>query len=190
MACAILLHMTYDGELVHGDHSHGEGPISRVRQAPSLHPLPPDARRPTARCSAAPCLPAHSRVPVTRVRCPVHVCVDRSLPQHAERAHAAWRRHRRWATGATEIGLGCPYTAAGPSSERRSDRRCAGEGGGRASGGARRERERSRERPAATWRLVCGAVAPGPRLAVRRHARPHTATRARQLASVHPVRGS
>ena len=73
---------------------------------PSLARAPrPSAAPFAARCapsdrslhSAAPCLPAHSRVPVTRVRCPVHVCVDRALPQHAERAHAAWRRHRRWA---------------------------------------------------------------------------------------------
>jgi hypothetical protein len=65
---------------------------------PSLARAPrPSAAPFAARCapsdrslhSAAPCLPAHSRVPVTRVRCPVHVCVDRALPQHGERAHQA-----------------------------------------------------------------------------------------------------
>ena len=79
---------------------------SFLPKRPSLARAPrPSAAPFSARCapsdrslhSAAPCLPAHSRVPVTRVRCPVHVCVDRALPQHAERAHAAWRRHRRWA---------------------------------------------------------------------------------------------
>jgi hypothetical protein len=65
---------------------------------PSLARAPrPSAAPFAARCapsdrslhSAAPCLPAHSRVPVTRVRCPEHVCVDRALPQHGERAHQA-----------------------------------------------------------------------------------------------------
>jgi len=97
MACAIFLRETFDSGLVLSPHSDRKGQVLPVRRAPPPHPLPPDARRPTARSSAAPCLPAHSRVPVTRVRCPVHVCVDRALPQHAERAHAAWRRHRRWA---------------------------------------------------------------------------------------------
>ena len=92
-----FLRETFDPGLVLSPHSDRKGQVLPVRRAPPPHPLPPDARRPTARSSAAPCLPAHSRVPVTRVRCPVHVCVDRALPQHAERAHAAWRRHRRWA---------------------------------------------------------------------------------------------
>ena len=102
---------TFEPGLVLSPHSDRKGQVLPVRRAPPQLPWPPDARRPTARCSVASCLPAHSRVPVTRVCCPVHVCVDRTLPQHGERAHQALAvaKGQMWRGSASAIRLGCAH---------------------------------------------------------------------------------
>ena len=98
---------TFEPGLVLSPHSDRKGQVLPVRRAPPQLPWPPDARRPTARCSVASCLPAHSRVPVTRVCCPVHVCVDRTLPQHGERAHLGHpSRAPRFRSGRVHGSLG------------------------------------------------------------------------------------
>jgi hypothetical protein len=102
---------TFEPGLVLSPHSDRKGQVLPVRRAPPQLPWPPDARRPTARCSVASCLPARSRVPVTRVCCPVHVCVDRTLPQHGERAHQALAvaKGQMWRGSASAIRLGCAH---------------------------------------------------------------------------------
>ena len=112
---------TFDPGLVLPPHSDRKGHILPVRRAPPQLPWPPDARRPTARCSVASCLPARSRVPVTRVCCPVHVCVDRTLPQHGERAHQALAVAKGHGEAVRARSGSVAHTHGPPSETRASD---------------------------------------------------------------------